>query len=135
MADLRQQQWGRIINMSSAHGLGASPDKAAYVSAKHGLVGLTKTVALETAEAGISCNAICPGYELTPLVKKQIPDTARAHHMSEEDVVRDVMLAEMPTKRFVKAEEIGGLAAFLCSDEAASLTGATLSVDGGWTAQ
>ena len=135
LPNMRQQQWGRIINIASAHGLRASPDKAAYVSAKHGLVGLTKTVALETAEAGITCNTICPGYVMTPLVKKQIPDTARAHHMSEEDVVRDVMLAEQPTKRFVRTEEIGGLAAFLCTDEAASLTGAALSVDGGWTAR
>jgi len=132
---MRQQQWGRIINIASAHGLRASPDKAAYVSAKHGLVGLTKTVALETAEAGITCNAICPGYVMTPLVEKQIPDTARVHHMSEENVVRDVMLAGQPTRRFVKTEEIGGLAAFLCTDEAASLTGAALSVDGGWTAR
>jgi 3-hydroxybutyrate dehydrogenase len=132
---MREQQWGRIINIASAHGLRASPDKSAYVSAKHGLVGLTKTVALETAEAGITCNAICPGYVLTPLVKKQIPDTARARHMSEEDVVRDVMLAEQATKQFVKVEEIGALAAFLCTDSAASITGTTLSVDGGWTAQ
>jgi 3-hydroxybutyrate dehydrogenase len=120
--------------MASAHGLVASPFKAAYVAAKHGLLGLTKTVALETAEAGITVNAICPGYVMTPLVQKQIPDTAKARGISEEAVVRDVILAAQPTKRFVGVNEVAALALFLASDAAASITGASLSIDGGWTA-
>jgi len=132
---MKKKGWGRIVNIASAHALVASPFKAAYVSAKHGLAGFTKTVALEVAEQGITVNAICPGYVLTPLVEKQIPDTARARGISEEAVKRDVLLAAQPTKRFVGVEEIAGLAAYLCSQEAASITGAILSIDGGWTAQ
>jgi 3-hydroxybutyrate dehydrogenase len=131
---MKRKKWGRIINMASAHGLVASPFKAAYVAAKHGLLGLTKTVALETAEAGITVNAICPGYVMTPLVQKQIPDTAKARGISEEAVVRDVILAAQPTKRFVGVNEVAALALFLASDAAASITGASLSIDGGWTA-
>jgi 3-hydroxybutyrate dehydrogenase len=135
IAAMKERGWGRIVNVSSAHGFVASPFKSAYVSAKHGLLGFTKTVALECAEQGITVNAICPGYVLTPLVEKQIPDTAKARSISEEEVVRDVMLANQPTKRFVATEEVGALAAFLCSDEAASITGAALPIDGGWIAQ
>lgn len=131
---MRERKWGRIINLASAHGLVASPFKSAYIAAKHGLVGLTKTVALETAEAGVTCNAICPGYVLTPLVEKQIDDQARAHGLPRENVIREVMLAKQPTKQFVKIEEVAALTAFLCSDAAASITGATLSIDGGWSA-
>jgi len=131
---MRKKKWGRIINMSSAHGLVASPFKAAYVAAKHGLLGLTKTVALETAEAGITVNAICPGYVMTPLVQKQIPDTAKARGISEEAVIRDVILEAQPTKKFVEVSDVGALAVFLASDAAASITGAALSIDGGWTA-
>ena len=132
---MRERGWGRIINLASAHGLVASPYKSAYVAAKHGVIGLTKTVALETAEDGITCNAICPGYVKTPLVEAQIPDIARLREVSEEDVVRNVMLAGQPTKRFVGLDELGGLAVFLCSDHAASITGAALQIDGGWTVQ
>jgi 3-hydroxybutyrate dehydrogenase len=132
---MKAAKWGRIINISSIHGLVASPDKTAYVAAKHGIVGLTKTVALEGAEFGITVNAICPGYAKTPLVEKQIPDTAKARGMSEADVVKKVILAEQPTHQFVTVEQISGLATFLCTDEAASITGAALSIDGGWTAQ
>jgi 3-hydroxybutyrate dehydrogenase len=131
---MKKKKWGRIINMASAHGLVASHFKSAYVAAKHGLLGLTKTVALETAEAGITVNAICPGYVMTPLVQKQIPDTAKARGISEEAVIRDVMLAPQPTKRFVEVSEVAALALFLASDAAASITGAALSIDGGWTA-
>lgn len=131
---MKRKGWGRIINIASAHALVASPFKSAYVSAKHGLAGLTKTVALEVAEHGITVNAVCPGYVLTPLVEKQIPDTAKARGITEEEVVRDVLLAAQPTKRFVAVEELEGLAVFLCSDEAKSITGAMLPVDGGWTA-
>ncbi len=131
---MRKKKWGRIINMSSAHGLVASPFKAAYVAAKHGLLGLTKTVALETAEAGITVNAICPGYVMTPLVQKQIPDTAKARGISEEAVIRDVILEAQPTKKFVEVSDVGALAVFLASDAASSITGAALSIDGGWTA-
>jgi 3-hydroxybutyrate dehydrogenase len=131
---MKKKKWGRIINMASAHGLVASPFKAAYVAAKHGLLGLTKTVALETAESGITVNAICPGYVMTPLVEKQIPDTAKARGISEEAVVRDVILAAQPTKRFVEVSEVAALALFLASDAAASITGTSLSIDGGWTA-
>jgi 3-hydroxybutyrate dehydrogenase len=132
---MKARRWGRIVNIASAHALVASPFKAAYVAAKHGIAGFTKTVALEVAEQGITVNAICPGYVLTPLVQMQIPDTARARGISEESVKRDVLLAAQPTKKFVAVEEIAGLAAFLCSREAASITGALLSIDGGWTAQ
>ena len=135
IADMKARGWGRIINVASAHGLVASPFKSAYVSAKHGMLGLTKTVALEAAEHGVTVNAICPGYVLTPLVEKQIPDTAKARGISEDEVVRDVMLGHQPTKRFVGVEELGALAAFLCTDKAASITGTALPVDGGWVAQ
>jgi len=132
---MKARRWGRIVNIASAHALVASPFKSAYVAAKHGVAGFTKTVALEVAEHGITVNAICPGYVLTPLVEKQIPDTAKARGISEEAVKRDVLLAAQPTKKFVSVEEIAGLAAFLCSQEASSITGAVLSMDGGWTAQ
>jgi 3-hydroxybutyrate dehydrogenase len=132
---MKARNWGRIINVASAHALVASPFKSAYVAAKHGIVGLTKTVALETAEHGITANAICPGYVLTPLVEKQIPETARARMLTEEQVVRDVLLKAQPTHRFVTTEEIGALAVFLSTDAARSITGAALPVEGGWTAQ
>jgi 3-hydroxybutyrate dehydrogenase len=132
---MKERKWGRIINIASAHGLVASPYKSAYVAAKHGLLGLTKTVALETAEHGITANAICPGYVLTPLVQKQIPETAKARGISEEEVVRDVLLHAQPTRQFVTTEQIGALSVFLCSEAAASITGAALPVEGGWTAQ
>jgi 3-hydroxybutyrate dehydrogenase len=131
---LKQKGWGRIINIASAHGLIASPYKSAYVSAKHGMLGLTKTVALEVAERGITCNAICPGYVLTPLVEGQIDDTAKARSIDREAVIRDVMLGEQPTKRFVTVEEVARLTVFLCGEAGASITGTALSVDGGWTA-
>jgi len=132
---MQARKWGRIINVASAHGLVASPFKSAYVTAKHGVVGFTKVAALENAERGVTINAICPGYVLTPLVEKQIPDTAKARHISEEEVVKNVILAAQPTKRFVSVEEISALAIFLASNAAASITGASLSIDGGWTAQ
>ena len=132
---MKSRGWGRIINIASAHALVASPFKAAYVAAKHGLLGLTKTVALEAAEQGVTANAICPGYVKTPLVERQIPDTARARGMSEEQVVREVLLAAQPSRRFVQVEEIAALVVFLCSDAAASINGAALAVDGGWVAQ
>jgi 3-hydroxybutyrate dehydrogenase len=132
--DMKKKRWGRIINVASAHALVASPFKSAYVSAKHGLAGLTKTVALELAEHGVTANAICPGYVLTPLVKKQIPEQAKARGISEEAVMKDVLLAAQPTKEFVEVSQIAALAAFLCSDEAAQITGALLPIDGGWTA-
>ena len=131
---MRERGWGRIVNIASAHGLRASPYKAAYVAAKHGIVGLTKTVALETAQAPITANAICPGYVLTPLVESQIPDQMKAHDMDRDTVVREVMLARQPSKDFATVEQIGGTTVFLCSDAAAQITGTTLSVDGGWTA-
>lgn len=131
---MKARKWGRIINIASAHGLVASPFKSAYVAAKHGLVGFTKTIALETAEHGITVNAICPGYVLTPLVEKQIPDTAKARGITEEAVKRDVLLAAQPTKKFVTVEELAALAVFLTTDAAASITGTALPVDGGWTA-
>ncbi len=131
---MKEKKWGRVINVASAHALVASPFKSAYVSAKHGIAGLTKTVALEAAEHGITANAICPGYVMTSLVEKQIPDTAKARGISEEEVVRDVLLAAQPTKRFVTVEELAGVVVFLCSDSARSITGAMLPVDGGWTA-
>jgi 3-hydroxybutyrate dehydrogenase len=132
---MKAKRWGRIVNIASAHALVASPFKSAYVAAKHGIAGFTKTVALEVAEQGITVNAVCPGYVLTPLVEKQIPDTAKARGISEDAVKRDVLLAAQPTKKFVAVEEIAGLVAFLCSNEATSITGALLPVDGGWTAQ
>lgn len=126
--------WGRIINVASAHALVASPFKSAYVAAKHGVLGLTKTVALEGAEHGVTCNAICPGYVWTPLVQKQIPEQAAAHHMSEEDVVKKVLLSNQPNKKFATVEEMGALAVFLCSDGGSSITGTAIPVDGGWVA-
>jgi 3-hydroxybutyrate dehydrogenase len=131
---MKNRGWGRIVNIASAHALVASPHKAAYVAAKHGIAGFTKTVALEVAEQGVTVNAVCPGYVLTPLVEKQIPDTARARGISDEAVVRDVLLAAQPTKKFVTVEEVAALTAFLCSNEAASITGAVLPIEGGWTA-
>jgi 3-hydroxybutyrate dehydrogenase len=131
---MRQNRFGRIINIASAHGLVGSPFKAAYVAAKHGIVGLTKVAALETAEDGITCNAICPGYVYTPLVEAQIEGQAKAHGISREQVVHDVLLAQQPNKRFATVEELGALTVFLASDAAASITGIALPVDGGWTA-
>ncbi len=132
---MKERGWGRIINTGSAHALVASPFKAAYVSAKHGIAGLTKTVALEVAAHGVTVNTICPGYVLTPLVESQIPDTAKARGITEDEVKRDVLLAAQPTKEFVTVEQVGSFAAFLCSDAAASITGAVLPIDGGWTSQ
>jgi len=131
---MRGAGWGRVINLASAHGLTASPYKAAYVAAKHGVVGLTKTVALETAREPITCNAICPGYVLTPLVEAQIPDTMEKYAMGREEVIEKVMLERQPSKEFATVEQIGGTAVFLCSEAAAQITGTTISVDGGWTA-
>ncbi|WP_027037154.1 3-hydroxybutyrate dehydrogenase [Mesorhizobium ciceri] len=131
---MREAGGGRIVNIASAHGLVASPFKSAYVSAKHGIMGLTKTVALELAREKITCNAICPGYVLTPLVEAQIPDQMKAHNMDRETVIRDVMLDKQPTKEFVTVEQIAAAAVFLCSDAAAQVNGTHLSVDGGWTA-
>jgi 3-hydroxybutyrate dehydrogenase len=131
---MKRKGWGRIVNTASAHALVASPYKSAYVSAKHGIAGLTKTVSLETATLGITVNAICPGYVWTPLVEKQIPDTAKARGLTHEQVKRDVMLAAQPTKEFVAVEEVAALAIFLCSDAAKSITGALLPIDGGWSA-
>jgi 3-hydroxybutyrate dehydrogenase len=132
---MKARKWGRIINIASAHALVASPFKSAYVAAKHGIAGLTKTVALEVAEQGITMNAICPGYVWTPLVQKQIPDTAKARGLTEAEVINDVLLHAQPTKQFVQVGEVAALAAFLASDEAASITGAIIPIDGGWTAQ
>ncbi|MEO1304806.1 MAG: 3-hydroxybutyrate dehydrogenase [Pseudomonadota bacterium] len=132
---MKEKGWGRIINTASAHALVASPFKSAYVAAKHGLAGLTKTVALEGAEFGVRCNAICPGYVYTPLVEGQVADTAEARGISEEEVKRDVLLAAQPTKEFVTSEQIGAFAVFLCSAGADSINGAILSMDGGWVAQ
>ena len=134
-AEMKRRKFGRIINVASAHGLVGSPFKAAYVAAKHGIVGLTKVVALEGAEAGVTCNAICPGYVWTPLVEKQIDDQAKAHKISREEVIGDVLLSHQPNKRFAAVDEIGALAAFLAGDTAASITGAALPIDGGWVAQ
>ena len=131
---MRAAKWGRIVNVASAHGLTASPFKSAYVAAKHGLVGFTKTVALELAEEGVTCNAICPGYVLTPMVEGQIADQMKVHNLPREKVIREVMLERQPTKQFVKVEDVGAIAVFLCSDAAAQITGTTISVDGGWTA-
>ena len=134
LPEMKARGWGRIINVASAHGLVASPFKSAYVAAKHGLVGLTKTVALETATAGVTCNAICPGYVWTPLVEKQIEDQAKAHGIGREAVINDVLLAAQPNKQFATVEQIGALAVFLSGEGGACITGTALSVDGGWTA-
>jgi len=135
VAEMKARNWGRIINIASAHALVASPFKSAYVASKHGIAGLTKTVALEVAEHGVTVNAICPGYVLTPLVQNQIPETARARGLTEEQVVKDVLLHAQPTRKFVTTEQIGSLAVFLCTGAGASITGATLPIDGGWTAE
>jgi 3-hydroxybutyrate dehydrogenase len=134
LPSMRQNKFGRIINIASAHGLVASPFKAAYVAAKHGIVGLTKVTALEAAESNITCNAICPGYVYTPLVEAQIDGQAKSHGIPREQVIRDVLLAQQPNKRFATVEELGALSVFLASDAAASITGTALPVDGGWTA-
>ncbi len=131
---MRAAGWGRVVNIASAHGLTASPYKSAYIAAKHGLVGLSKTTALETAEEPITCNAICPGYVLTPLVEAQIPDQMKAHGMDRETVVKEVMLLRQPSREFATTRQIGGTTAFLCSSAADQITGTTISVDGGWTA-
>ena len=131
---MREAGWGRVINVASAHGLTASPYKSAYIAAKHGVVGLTKTTALETAKEPITANAICPGYVLTPIVEKQIPDTMKEYNMSREEVIEQVMLTRQPSKEFATVEQIGGTAVFLSSDAAEQITGTTISVDGGWTA-
>src|SRR4051812_41666406 len=132
---MKKAGWGRIVNIASAHGLVASPFKSAYVSAKHGIMGFTKTVALEVATSGITCNAICPGYVLTPLVEGQIPDQMKAHKMDRATVIREVMLEKQPTKQFVTVEQVAATALFLCSDAAAEINGTHISVDGGWTAE
>src|SRR5689334_1931499 len=132
---MKKRRWGRVINIASAHALVASPYKSAYVAAKHGIAGLTKTVALEVAELGITINAICPGYVWTPLVQKQIPDTAKARGITEAQVISDVLLHAQPTKQFVQVKEVAALTTFLASDAGASITGAIIPIDGGWTAQ
>ena len=132
---MKKQGWGRIINTASAHSLVASPYKAAYVAAKHGIAGLTKTVALEVAETGVTVNCISPGYVWTPLVENQIPDTMKARGMSRDEVIDKVLLAKQPTKKFVQPEDIGEMAVFLCRDSMANMNGANWSVDGGWTAE
>lgn len=134
LGTMKERGWGRIVNIASAHGLIASPFKSAYVAAKHGVVGLTKVTALEAAESGVTCNAVCPGYVWTPLVANQVVQQAEAHGLSEKEVIRKVFLAEQPTRRFATVEEIAGTVAFLCSSAAASITGVALPVDGGWTA-
>jgi 3-hydroxybutyrate dehydrogenase len=131
---MRAKGWGRVVNIASAHGLTASPYKAAYIAAKHGVVGLSKTTALETAGQGITCNAICPGYVLTPLIEAQIPDQMKTHGMDRETVIREVMLLRQPSRQFATTDQIGGTTVFLCSEAAAQITGTTISVDGGWTA-
>ena len=131
---MRAKGWGRVINIASAHGLTASPFKSAYIAAKHGIVGLSKTIALETAGQGITCNAICPGYVLTPLVEAQIPDQMKVHNMDRETVIREVMLLRQPSRQFATVEQIGGTTVYLCSRHADQVTGTTISVDGGWTA-
>ena len=131
---MKERGYGRIINIASAHALVASPFKSAYVAAKHGVLGLTKTVALEAAQHGVTANAICPGYVLTPLVEKQIPETAKARGISEDEVIKTVLLGSQPTKQFVAAESLGALAVFLASEAASQITGTALPVDGGWTA-
>ncbi|MCX6944296.1 MAG: SDR family oxidoreductase, partial [Opitutales bacterium] len=132
---MRRRNWGRIINLVSVHGLVASPFKAAYVAAKHGQIGLTKTIALEVAETGITCNAVCPGYVLTPLVEGQIASQAKAHQLPRERVIREVILAAQPSRRFVTVEEVAALVLFLCGEDARSITGAAIPIDGGWTAR
>ncbi|HEY6916276.1 MAG TPA: 3-hydroxybutyrate dehydrogenase, partial [Allosphingosinicella sp.] len=132
---MKAKGWGRVINTASAHSLVASPNKSAYVAAKHGVAGFTKTVALEAAQSGVTVNCISPGYVWTPLVENQIPDTMKARGLSREQVMNDVLLAAQPTKQFVTVDQVAALALFLCRDEAASITGANLSMDGGWTAQ
>lgn len=131
---MRKAGWGRVVNIASAHGLTASPFKSAYVAAKHGVVGLTKVTALETAREDITCNAICPGYVSTPLVEAQIPDTMAKYNMSREDVVEKILLERQPSKQFASVEQVGGTTVFLCSEAASQITGTTISVDGGWTA-
>ncbi len=132
---MRRRDWGRIVNLVSVHGLIASPFKSAYVAAKHGQIGLTKTVALEVAETGITCNAVCPGYVLTPLVEGQIDSQAQVHQLPRERVIREVMLAAQPSKRFVEIDDVAALIVFLCGDAAKSITGAAIPIDGGWTAR
>jgi 3-hydroxybutyrate dehydrogenase len=132
---MKAQKWGRIIQTASAHSLTASPFKSAYVTAKHGLAGFTKTLALELATFGVTANCISPGYVWTPLVENQIPDTMKARGMTREQVMNDVLLAGQPTKQFVTVEQVAAMALFLCSDAAANITGANMSIDGGWTAQ
>ncbi|ATA97138.1 3-hydroxybutyrate dehydrogenase [Sinorhizobium meliloti] len=132
---MKKKGWGRIINIASAHGLVASPFKSAYVAAKHGIMGLTKTVALEVAESGVTVNSICPGYVLTPLVEKQIPDQAKTRGITEEQVINEVMLKGQPTKKFITVEQVASLALYLAGDDAAQITGTHVSMDGGWTAQ
>ncbi|SER44752.1 3-hydroxybutyrate dehydrogenase [Tranquillimonas rosea] len=131
---MRKAGWGRIVNIASAHGLRASPYKSAYVAAKHGVVGMTKVVALETAQEPITANAICPGYVMTPLVESQIPDTMKQYGMDRETAIKEVILDRQPSKEFTTVEELGGVTTFLCSDAAKQITGTTISVDGGWTA-
>ncbi len=131
--EMKERRWGRIVNVASAHGLTASPFKSAYVAAKHGMIGLSKTVALELAEFGVTCNTVCPGYVKTPLVEKQIADQAKAHGISPENVVRDVLLSHQARKEFVQVEELAALTVFLCSDAAASMTATALAMDGGWS--
>jgi 3-hydroxybutyrate dehydrogenase len=132
---MRERNWGRIINIASAHGLVASPFKSAYVAAKHGVLGLTKSVALELAETCVTVNAICPGFVKTPLVEGQIADQAKAHGMTEDRVVREVILASQPSKRFIEASHVGETAVYLCTDAASGMTGTAVSLDGGWTAR
>lgn len=132
---MRKRKWGRIINLASAHALVASPFKSAYVAAKHGMAGLTKVTALEVAQDNITCNAICPGYVKTPLVENQISDTAKARGISEDAVVKDILLAAQPTKKFTEVEHIGDMAVLLCSESGCNVNGAILPIDGGWTAQ
>jgi 3-hydroxybutyrate dehydrogenase len=132
---MKAKKWGRILSTASAHSLVASPNKSAYVMAKHGIAGLTKTIALELATSGVTVNCISPGYVWTTLVENQIPDTMKARGLTREQVMNDVLLAAQPTKKFVTPEEVAAMALFLCRDEARSITGANMSVDGGWTAQ
>ena len=134
LPEMQKKGWGRVINIASAHGLTASPYKSAYVAAKHGVVGLTKTVALECAGQGITANAVCPGYVLTPLVEAQIPDQMKVHNMDRDTVIREVMLQRQPSRQFATTGQIGGTVVWLCSDYADQVTGTTISVDGGWTA-
>jgi len=134
LAGMRAKGWGRVVNIASAHGLTASPFKSAYVAAKHGVVGFSKTVALETAGQGITCNAVCPGYVLTPLVEAQIPDQMKVHNMDRDTVIREVMLQRQPSRQFATTEQLGGTVVWLCSAYADQVTGTTISLDGGWTA-